>query len=176
MNIPENNRRFGKIIYSKSSAKAKKPRNFSSYKSNSNTSMKAYDRLIQKTRKTLDECKKQLNEGSYFNNNEFYNQHKRAQLLRFNNGLAEYRYNLNPLMVSQESYENNKNFTSYNFKDMNKKIYNDLFNSKETNFENSNNINEINKLRKNNIKNEKIILEREKQIEGLLNKNVRHIK
>ena len=96
---------------------------------------------------------------------------KEHKLLRFNNGLAEYRYNLNPLMVSQESYENNKNYTSYNFKDMNKKIYNDLFNSKETNFENSNNINEINKLRKNNIKNEKIILEREKQIEGLLNKN-----
>ena len=59
MNIPENNRRFGKIIYSKSSKKAKRPTSFSTYKNSSNPSIKAYDRLIQKTRKTLDECRKQ---------------------------------------------------------------------------------------------------------------------
>jgi hypothetical protein len=169
MNIPQNNRRLGRIVYSKSSSK--KPRNFSIDKSKSSTSVKVYDKLIQKTKKTIDECKKQLNENSYFTNDDFYNQHERTQLLKFNKGLSDYRYNnLNPLITSNEFFERNPNCISYNLKDINRNLYNKLYNSKENTFEDINNINEINNLRKQNIKNEQTILEREKQIESLVNK------
>ena len=163
-----NNKRLGRIIYANSSTK--KPRNFSAYKSQPNFSIKAYDRLIQKTRKTLDECRKQLNDNSYFNNNEFYDQHKKAQLIKFNKGLSEYRYNTNPLMTSQESNELNRNITSYNFHNMNRNLYNHLLNSRETEIQNNENINEINNLRKMNLSNEKIISEKDKQILDLVNK------
>ena len=169
MNSQEKNKKFGKIIYSKN----KKQRCFSSYKKNPDTSIKAYDRLINKARKTIEDCKKQLNDDSYFNNKEFYNKHKMAQLIKFNKGLSEYRYdNLGPIAISQEINDNinNRNMTSYNFKDKNKNIYNQLLNSHEIKYENLNDVNEINKLRKKNIQNEKIILEKDKEKNNLINK------
>ena len=165
MNNPNDNRRFGKIIYSKSSTKLPK-RNFSTDKKPQDFSIKAYDRLIKKTKKTIDECKKQLNDDLYFNNNEFYSQHKKAQLIKFNKGISEYRYEMPPMAMSQELSNINKYMiNNNNMKDMNKNLYNELFNSYSTNFRKDkiNDMNELNDLRKKNSQNEKIILEKEKE-------------
>ena len=169
MNNPNDNRRFGKIIYSKSSTKLPK-RNFSTDKKPQDFSIKAYDRLIKKTKKTIDECKKQLNDDLYFNNNEFYSQHKKAQLIKFNKGISEYRYEMPPMAMSQDLNNANKNMI--NMKDMNRNLYNEFFNSHSTNFRKDkiNDINELNDLKKKNAQNEKIILEKEKEKNLLINK------
>ena len=174
MNNQNDNRRFGKIIYSKSSVKAPKFRNFSTDKKPQDFSIKAYDRLIKKTKKTIDECKKQLNDDSYFNNNEFFTQHKKAQLIKFNKGMSEYRYDMPPVTMSQDFNNANRNMINNNIKikDMNRNLYNEFFNSHSTNFRNEkiNDLNEINDLRKKNSQNEKIILEKEKERNILMNK------
>ena len=51
-------------------------------------------------------------------NKEFYNKHKMAQLIKFNKGLSEYRYdNLDPIAISQEINDNinNRNIRLSNF-------------------------------------------------------------
>ena len=199
------NKKFGRIVYSKSYYKNRIPNNYIPYKNNINNinnydeTTKRYDNIIKKARKTIEDYKKQLNDEDYFNNDIFYDNHIKTQLNKFNQGETDYRY-FSPYLSQKGNWNNqitkingnnkagrclsehkldNKNSNKepgINNKQNFKKYFDELYNESSKNSNNINNNinlsekNEINKLKKKNIENEKIILENIKEKEKLIQK------
>ena len=118
--------RFGKIVYSKSFYKNKIPNNFHSYKTNYDNSnnysevTQRYDKIIQKAKKTIEDYKKQLNDEDYFNNEMFYNNHIKSQLLKYNLGQTDYRY-FSPNLSKIEHEDEQPQSEYYNINNVNSK-------------------------------------------------------
>ena len=105
-----NRNKFGKIIYSKSYYKNRIPYE-NNFNSNIIDSNKRTDKIIDKAKNTIADYKRHLNEEDYFNNEIFFDNQRRAQLIKFNCGQSDYRY-FSPFN-SEKDYPKNKSESNY---------------------------------------------------------------
>jgi hypothetical protein len=110
-----NRKNFGRIVYSKSCHKNKRPYNLNqntyqcNYLNNNiyEEATQRYDKIIEKAKKTIEDYKKQLNDEDYFNNKLFYDTHIKNQMNKFNTGQTDYRY-YSPFVSHEGSQIQNK--------------------------------------------------------------------